>query len=477
MNRKILALALPNIISNITVPLLGLVDIAIVGHLGDDSLIGGIAIGTAVFNFIYWNFAFLRMGASGCTAQAYGARNFTEIASVFVRALILALAAALLLVVFQRPIGHAVFLLMDGTPHTMSYAADYFYARIWAAPATISMFAFHGWYIGMQNSRFPMYISIGVNVVNLIFCLWFALGLGWGIVGVAWGTVVAQYSGLVLSIILWGVYYRRFLRYIRIRECLKLDALLAFFKINRDIFLRTACIVVVYTFFTSASSGMGDTMLAVNTLLMVSAMAFGIAFAVKLCHIEDFFPTISMVPHHEYWEYALAAAISAMGFSMIFNIQRRLLWVVAIGGILAVCTRNFVNLGPSTDNIGLDMGLVIGSFSGSVLVSLIAVKAVHWFHVPNHVLTIPSVIPMIPGVLMYRMLFGLINMNVTDIDKVTTLMKAIECGVNSGLVIMCISVGVAIPNIFGRKYIASSKNKHLAEVLKERRARGKFVEW
>lgn len=268
MNRKILALALPNIISNITVPLLGLVDIAIVGHLGDDSLIGGIAIGTAVFNFIYWNFAFLRMGASGCTAQAYGARNFTEIASVFVRALILALAAALLLVVFQRPIGHAVFLLMDGTPRTMSYAADYFYARIWAAPATISMFAFHGWYIGMQNSRFPMYISIGVNVVNLIFCLWFALGLGWGIVGVAWGTVVAQYSGLVLSIILWGVYYRRFLRYIRIRECLKLDALLAFFKINRDIFLRTACIVVVYTFFTSASSGMGDTMLAVNTLLM-----------------------------------------------------------------------------------------------------------------------------------------------------------------------------------------------------------------
>ena len=268
MNRKILALALPNIISNITVPLLGLVDIAIVGHLGDDSLIGGIAIGTAVFNFIYWNFAFLRMGASGCTAQAYGARNFTEIASVFVRALILALAAALLLVVFQRPIGHAVFLLMDGTPRTMSYAADYFYARIWAAPATISMFAFHGWYIGMQTSRFPMYISIGVNVVNLIFCLWFALGLGWGIVGVAWGTVVAQYSGLVLSIVLWGVYYRRFLRYIRIRECLKLDALLAFFKINRDIFLRTACIVVVYTFFTSASSGMGDTMLAVNTLLM-----------------------------------------------------------------------------------------------------------------------------------------------------------------------------------------------------------------
>lgn len=214
---------------------------------------------------------------------------------------------------------------------------------------------------------------------------------------------------------------------------------------------------------------------AVNTLLMVSAMAFGIAFAVKICSIDDFFPTISMVPHHSYWEYAIAAAISAMGFSMIFNIPRRLLWVVAIGGIIAVCTRNFVNLGPSTNNIGLDMGLVIGSFSGAVVVSLIAIKAVHWFHVPNHVLTIPSVIPMIPGVLMYRMLFGLINVNVQT--QVTPLMKALESGIVSGLVIMCIAIGVAIPNIFGRKYIATSKNKRLKQLLEERKAKGKFVEW
>ena len=193
---------------------------------------------------------------------------------------------------------------------------------------------------------------------------------------------------------------------------------------------------------------------AVNTLLMMGAMAFGIAFAVKLCAIDNFFPTISMVPHHEYWEYALAAAISAMGFSMIFNIQHRLLWVVAIGGILAVCTRNFVNLGPSTNNIGLDMGLVVGSFTGALLVSLIAVKAVHWFHVPNHVLTIPSVIPMIPGVLMYRMLFGLINMNVQNLEGVTPLRKAIEGGVNWGWVMLGMSVGVAITSIFGLWYCA-----------------------
>ena len=268
MNRKILALAIPNIISNITIPLLGMVDMAIVGHLGDDALIGGIAIGTAVFNFIYWNLAFLRMGTSGLAAQAYGAHDFREIAASLVRALSVALAAAMALLILQRPAGRLTLMMMDGTPHTMRYAAEYFFARIWAAPATISLFAFQGWYIGMQNSRFPMYIAIVINLINIVFCLWFTLGLGWGIAGVAWGTVVAQYCGLLISAGLWLRYYRRFLRYIDLKESLKIKPMLGFFRINRDIFLRTACIVAVYTFFTSASSGMGDTLLAVNMLLM-----------------------------------------------------------------------------------------------------------------------------------------------------------------------------------------------------------------
>ena len=216
---------------------------------------------------------------------------------------------------------------------------------------------------------------------------------------------------------------------------------------------------------------------AVNTLLIVTSMAFGITFVIKFCNIPELFATLSIVPHHAYWEYAIAAAISAMGFSMIFNIPRRLLWVVAIGGILAVCTRNFVNLGPSTNNIGLDMGLVMGSFAGSVLVSLIAIKAVHWFHVPNHVLTIPSVIPMIPGVLMYRMLLGFISMNVKSLDEITPFMKALESGVNSGMVIFCIALGVAIPNIFARRFIAKDRQRFLQEELRKRRERGKFIEW
>lgn len=142
---------------------------------------------------------------------------------------------------------------------------------------------------------------------------------------------------------------------------------------------------------------------AVNTLMIVAAMSFGIVIAIKVCGIDNFVKDLSMTPHNSYLAYAVAAAISAMGFSMIFNIPRRLLWVVAIGGIIAVCTRNFVNLGPSNGNVGLDWGLILGSLIGSSLISIICIKAVHIFHTPHHCLSIPSVIPMVPGVLMYRL--------------------------------------------------------------------------
>ena len=210
---------------------------------------------------------------------------------------------------------------------------------------------------------------------------------------------------------------------------------------------------------------------AVNTVLMVCAMAFGIVMAMRLLAMEDVvidkkFSELSMVPHDPYYIYAIAAAISAMGFSMIFNIQRRLLWVVAVGGILAVCTRNFVNF-------ELGLGPVIGSFMGAMVVSLVAVKAVHWFHVPNHVLTIPSVIPMIPGVLMYRALVALINMHGV-VGEVTV---AVSNGINASLIILCIALGVAVPNIFARRYIAKDRQRFLKEELQKRRERGKFLEW
>ncbi len=212
---------------------------------------------------------------------------------------------------------------------------------------------------------------------------------------------------------------------------------------------------------------------AINTFLMVVAMSFGIAFFLKMVNFDlKAFASIPMIPHNTYWSYAAAAAISAMGFSMIFNIPRRLLWVVAIGGIIAVCTRNFVNLGPSNNNVGLDMGLAIGSLAGSALVSVIAVKAVHWVHAPNHVLSIPSVIPMVPGVLMYRALVSLIEMN----GVVGELTDAMKFGMASAITIMCIALGVAVPNVFARRWVAKDRAKMLDSMIKERRARGRFVD-
>lgn len=212
---------------------------------------------------------------------------------------------------------------------------------------------------------------------------------------------------------------------------------------------------------------------AINTMLMIVAMSFGIAFFLKLSDFDlTQFYTIPMIPHNSYLSYAVAAAISAMGFSMIFNIPRRLLWVVALGGIVAVCTRNFVNLGPSNNNIGLDMGLAIGSLAGSTLVSLIAVKGAHWFHTPHHVLSIPSVIPMIPGVLMYRAIVGLIEMQ----GVVGELTNAVKFGTASAITIMCIALGVAIPNVFARHWIAKDRQKKLRQLIAERRERGYFVD-
>ena len=205
---------------------------------------------------------------------------------------------------------------------------------------------------------------------------------------------------------------------------------------------------------------------------MVLAMAFGIAFAIKVCGIDNFAKTLTMTPHHEYWEYAIAAAVSAMGFSTIFNIPRRLLPVVAVGGIIAVCVRNFINLGPSNGNLGLDMGLTIGSLAGATAVSIAVIKARHWFHVPHQCITIPSVIPMIPGVLMYRALFAFIEMHGV-VGEVTVGMNN---AIKASLAIICIALGVAVPNLFFRRFIEDTRKRKLLAMLVERKKRnGEFV--
>lgn len=267
MNKKILQLAIPSIVSNITVPLLGLVDVAIVGHLGAPAYIGAIAVGGMLFNIIYWLFGFLRMGTSGMTSQAYGRNDPDEVMRLLVRSLTVGWGIALILLLLQYPIVKVAFLFIQTTPEIELWATKYFRVCIWGAPAVLGLYGFTGWFIGMQNSRFPMFIAILQNIVNIAASLCFVFLLGMKVEGVAWGTLIAQYSGLGMAIALWMRRYRP-LKKINWKDSLQKEAMRRFFGINRDIFFRTLCLVAVTTFFTSAGARQGEVVLAVNTLLM-----------------------------------------------------------------------------------------------------------------------------------------------------------------------------------------------------------------
>lgn len=285
INHEILRLAVPNIISNITVPMMGIASTAIAGHWGVDSAatIGALAIGTSIFNFIYWNCSFVRMGTSGLTAQAYGAKDWAECTNMLARALAVALLMGLLLVVLQLPLGELALWAMHGDEMTR----EYFYARIWAVPAGILLFGFNGWFTGMQNAVIPMATAIAVNLIHIGCSFAFAFGLDMGIVGIAYASVLAQYTGVGLSVALLMGRYRGMLTKIDWRRVLAIEPLKEFFRINRDIMLRTLCNVAVYTFFTGISARMGDkNLLAINTLLMqlftlFSYMADGFAYAAE----------------------------------------------------------------------------------------------------------------------------------------------------------------------------------------------------
>ena len=268
MNRRILHLAIPSIVSNITVPLLGLVDVTIVGHLGATAYIGAIAVGGLLFNILYWNFGFLRMGTSGLTSQAYGRKDKDAEIRVLVQAVSVGLFSALAMLILQYPIERLAFRLLDTSAEVEQYAVTYFRICIWGAPAVLAQYGFTGWFIGMQNSRYPMYIAIVMNVINIVCssCLVFLFGMK--VEGVALGTVVAQYSGVMMAWWLWFYYYKEQRGRITFRGSLQLIAMRRFFAVNRDIFLRTLCLIGVTTFFTSTGARQGDVILAVNTLLM-----------------------------------------------------------------------------------------------------------------------------------------------------------------------------------------------------------------
>ena len=267
-NREILQIALPSIVSNITVPLLGLIDAAIVGHLGAASYIGAIAVGGMLFNIIYWIFGFLRMGTSGMTSQAYGQKDEAETMRILARSMGVGMLIALALIILQYPIERIAFTLMKATPEVERLASLYFRICIWGAPAVLGLYSISGWCIGMQNSRFPMYVAITQNIVNILASLVLVYGFGMKIEGVAIGTLVAQYAGLLMAAWLWTSHFKRLLPYIQLQTLLAKGALRRFFQVNRDIFFRTLCLVAVTMYFTSAGAAQGEVILAVNTLLM-----------------------------------------------------------------------------------------------------------------------------------------------------------------------------------------------------------------
>jgi MATE family multidrug resistance protein len=280
MNKKILDLAIPNIISNISIPLLGIVDMALMGHLESDAYIGAIALGSLIFNFIYWSLGFLRMGTSGFTAQAWGRRDLPETILVFSRAFFIALALSFLLILLQKPIEILSFAVLKGETRVEELAMDYFRIRVWAAPAALGQFALLGFFLGMQNARLPMMVLITTNIINLICDYIFVMKLGMGSEGVALGTVIAQYSGLLMALYFFRRYFRRLFVYWTLKGTIQWDKLRNFLMVNKDIFIRTMCLVVVFSIFTarSASSDLTtegeETILAVNSLLMQFFMFF-----------------------------------------------------------------------------------------------------------------------------------------------------------------------------------------------------------
>ncbi len=282
INKEILAISVPSIVTNITTPLLGLVDTAIAGHMGNASYIGAIAVGGSLFNMLYWLFGFLRMGSSGMTAQAYGADDRRQQSRVLHQALTVGIMAGIVMITCQSLIVSLGLDFMDVSGTTRGMASLYFHILIWGAPAVLCNYALCGWLVGMQNSAATMWISIVINVSNIAVSCLLVYVFHFGIAGLASGTLVSQWCGFMLGVGIAFGHYR--VERLGMKEIIKWETLKRFFRVNSDIFLRTVCLVAVTMWFTRVGAMQGDVMLAVNALLMQFFTIFsffmdGFAFA------------------------------------------------------------------------------------------------------------------------------------------------------------------------------------------------------
>ena len=268
INREILRLSVPAIVSNITVPLLGLCDTAISGHLGSELFLAAIAVGSMMLNVVFWLFGFLRMGTTGMTAKAFGAANDDEISQVFTRALTLGLAIGVLLIAFQRPLMNGLCGVIGAEESVTDLVDKYFSICIWEAPSMLATMAISGWFVGMQSTFYPMVIAISVNVINIIASLSYVFGFGMGFEGIAYGTLTANWAGLMVAIIA-VVHFRKGRRlFCGLRDIVGGGGLASFFTVNVNLFFRSACITAVSLGVTAAGARLGALTLAVNAVLM-----------------------------------------------------------------------------------------------------------------------------------------------------------------------------------------------------------------
>ena len=330
MNKQILRLAIPSILANITIPLVGLVDTAIVGHISDAHAIGGIAIGTMLFDLLYWNFGFLRVGTSGMTAQAFGQGDKGQCARLLTQSVSIALIGAALIWLLQWLFVTATLAIVPCSDEVAHFARQYFFIRVWAAPATLSLMALKGWFIGMQDTVSPMITDMVVNVVNMVVSYVLAVFTPMGALGVAMGTVIAQFTGLTLSLILLISKYRHVFRGLSLWQLARdMQGMRSLIKLNANLFVRSLCFMIVYVGFTSLSSMYGDTDLAVCSILMKLFML--------VSYFVDGFAYAGEALVGKYIGEAKSHASSPYRLSPLASLVRLLfLWSLGVGAIFTV---------------------------------------------------------------------------------------------------------------------------------------------
>ena len=327
MNKSILKIAVPAILSNVIVPLLGLVDLTIAGHIGDAVTIGAVSVGATMFSLTYWNFGFLRMGTSGLTAQAYGARDRRQMSVMLFRSVALALLLGIAIVALQSPIRWLLLAAISPSEAVHTHASQYFSIIIWGAPATLATMSLTGWFIGMQNSTYPLAVSMVVNVVNIVCSLCFVFAMRLGFIGIPLGTLAAQWCGFILS----AFFAARMMRTETLGYAPRIEEMLRglgrFFSVNRDIFLRSLCVMAVMLFFTATGARSGNMTLAVNALFMQLYLLYshfmdgfayaGEALVGKYAGAADKHSLRRCVSHLFAWGWSLAA-IFAFAYG-VFN--------------------------------------------------------------------------------------------------------------------------------------------------------------